>query len=475
LTADDGGRTLAARDAEHARILAEIETAHGSLHDLAQVMKERAARGAWGESNQTFFQLTKPKVDEVLAGLVALQQMLYADMASLAEARSIYVDELSPQLAVLQQGFDQVLSEIDKHMLNDGQVLSGARAVKRDVILLTVAALIMGAMLAVLLWRVVLRVLIDVVAGLQRGSEQMASASSQVAHSSQDLAHGASGQAASLEETSAALQQLSSSTGINAETVQSAMDTAGSVLESARIGQVGMERLSAVIGQIKESSDQSAQIVKTIDEIAFQTNLLALNAAVEAARAGDAGRGFAVVADEVRNLARRSAQAAHDTAHLIRNSQEHAVEGVGVKDETVSLLAHITEGAELLHGMMQRASTATDEQARGVEEINRAVDQLDALTQQSAANAEQTAAASEELMNQSSELTDVVERLAKLLNGEEGAADGRKPRTAVRSAGGRNESSRRDEASVKAFTNSDWCDLDLNDMKAIEEYEAIEI
>ena len=254
----------------------------------------------------------------------------------------------------------------------------------------------------------------DVIGGLGDTATHVNSATEQMTQAGQSLAEGASEQAASLEETASSLEELASMARQNAESAGEADKLAS---ESGRLADnVGeaMTRMATSINEIKHASDQTAAIIKTIDEIAFQTNLLALNAAVEAARAGDAGRGFAVVAEEVRNLAQRSAEAARNTAELIEDSQGKAETGVKVANEMESLLTAITESNKRVGELVRSVNQASNEQARGIEQISTAVTQMDTITQSNAANAEETSATSEELAGQIELLNEMVSRLGKI-------------------------------------------------------------
>ncbi len=240
------------------------------------------------------------------------------------------------------------------------------------------------------------------------GADQVAAASMQISSGSQQLAQGASEQASSLEEVSSSLQEMSSMTKQNAANAQEARSLADGAKVSANQGVESMRRLSAAIDKIKASSDETAKIIKTIDEIAFQTNLLALNAAVEAARAGDAGKGFAVVAEEVRNLAMRSAEAAKNTTNLIEESVRNSEEGVNINAEVRKNLEDINAQVIKVTEVMAEIAAASDQQTVGIEQINNAVDMMSQLTQQTAANSEESASASEELSGQAEEMRSMV-------------------------------------------------------------------
>lgn len=235
----------------------------------------------------------------------------------------------------------------------------------------------------------------NVVDGMSASAGQVASAAEQSASAGQDLANTSSEQASSVEEVSSSLEQLSAMIVNNADNTRQADTMSSNAAES-------MKKMNQTILDIKGSSDETAKIIKTIDEIAFQTNLLALNAAVEAARAGEAGKGFAVVAEEVRNLAMRSASAAKTTSDLIEGSQIAAGNGVKVSQEVSGII-------ENTRALIANINVASKEQAEGVQQLNNATSEIDKITQNVAANSEETASAAEELSAQALELNSLVD------------------------------------------------------------------
>jgi methyl-accepting chemotaxis protein len=284
-------------------------------------------------------------------------------------------------------------------------------------LILTGVGVVISIVLAIFITRSITKPIGRIITGLREGSSQVASASTQVSAASQSLAEGATEQAAGLEETSSSLEEMSSMTKQNADNAVQANTLASEAKKAANNGAASMGRMAEAIKDIQKSSDETAKIIKVIDEIAFQTNLLALNAAVEAARAGEAGKGFAVVAEEVRNLAMRSAEAAKNTSNLIEQSVNNSRNGVQICNEVKTALDEIVGSIGKTTDLVGEIAAASKEQAQGVDQINTAVSQMDKVTQQNAANAEESASASEELSAQAESMNEIVDQLMVLVNG----------------------------------------------------------
>jgi methyl-accepting chemotaxis protein len=146
------------------------------------------------------------------------------------------------------------------------------------------------------------------------------------------------------------------------------------------------------MNEINKAGEQTQRVVKSIDEIAFQTNLLALNASVEAARAGEAGAGFAVVADEVRNLAMRATQSARGSAELIQDIVDKLKNGEELVRQTGGAFADVQASSDKVVELMENISTASQEQSRGIDQVNAAIAEMNVETQKTAGNAESLSA-----------------------------------------------------------------------------------
>jgi len=284
------------------------------------------------------------------------------------------------------------------------------------IVVVGLIALAVGVFLGWIITKGINKAVGDAVEGLSAASNQVQGASEQLAAAAGELASGTSEQAAGLEEASASMEEMSTMTQQNAESTKEVNTLVNEASRAAQKGASSMGEMQQAISDIKDSADETAKIIKTIDEIAFQTNLLALNAAVEAARAGDAGRGFAVVAEEVRNLAMRSAEAARTTSDMINNSQVKAQQGVEVSKAVEISFNEISAAVDKVSGLVEKVASASQEQTRGIQQVTAGMSQMDQVTQRNASNAEETASTSEEMSSQAAQLQSMVGGLASLIS-----------------------------------------------------------
>ncbi len=243
---------------------------------------------------------------------------------------------------------------------------------------------------------------------VRMSSDSIATGSAQIATGNADLSQRTEEQAANLQQTVASMEELAATVNNTADTAQAAAQLAHAASAVAEQGGQVVGRVVATMDDITASSRKIADIIGTIDGIAFQTNILALNAAVEAARAGEQGRGFAVVASEVRSLAQRSAAAAREIKSLIGQSVEKVAAGSRLVGEAGSTMTDIVAQTGRVTDLIGEISAAAREQKQGIGQVTEAAGQLDQVTQQNAALVEESAAAADSLRQQASRLSDLV-------------------------------------------------------------------
>ncbi len=243
---------------------------------------------------------------------------------------------------------------------------------------------------------------------VRQATDHIGTAASEIASGNIDLSQRTEQAASRVQQSASSMEELTSTVRQTADSARTANQLAGSASTVAQRGGAVVAQVVTTMEDINTSSKRIADIIGTIDGIAFQTNILALNAAVEAARAGEQGRGFAVVASEVRSLAQRSAEAAREIKGLIQASVEKVDAGTRLVGDAGSTMTEIVASVQRVSDIIGEISAASGEQSGGISQINTAVADLDRMTQQNSALVEESAAAAESLKEQASRLAQVV-------------------------------------------------------------------
>ena len=242
---------------------------------------------------------------------------------------------------------------------------------------------------------------------INQAADQVSAGAEQVSSGAQSLAQGATEQASAVEELSATVSEIDSSAETNARAATQSREKSGEADGQVHVSAQKMEALQGAMGDILQGHQEIAQIIETIENIAFQTNILALNAAVEAARAGSSGKGFAVVADEVRNLAQKSDAAAKQTKEIIERSTQNVERGSDLSQEVSDALQRTLTLASESAAFTDQVTNNIVAEARSINQVKDGIDQISAVVQTNSATAEESAAASQELSGQAQLLKDL--------------------------------------------------------------------
>lgn len=250
----------------------------------------------------------------------------------------------------------------------------------------------------------------ELVRDINSSVSQFSEMSDQVNAVSGQVAQGAMTQAGNIEslaENMRILRENMQTTSGDAQKVIGMVDDNNLKLKDIFENQIA--DLNAKMQEIASSSARIGDCLQMINEINDQTNLLALNASIEAARAGEAGKGFAVVAEEIRGLSEDTSRASEDIGAMIQKNNAAIGEGIGIMDNTVTVLQENFEGFTSARDAIRKVADVIRSQEQYIESVTASVQEIDEIVKTNTAISEENSA-------MAAQMTDRAETLNSQIN-----------------------------------------------------------
>lgn len=299
-----------------------------------------------------------------------------------------------------------------------------------------------------------------IVEEVRSSAEKLSSLSGMLTNSSTHLSARVQEESSALTETASSLEQISAMISRNNENSQELEKIQQESLGCVDSGKKSVEGVLQVISSLKQANElmekniaksnqeverisevitEIANKTKVINEIVFQTRLLSFNASVEAARAGDMGKGFSVVAEEVGRLAEMSGKSAVEISEILSKSSEMVNqiisknssslkkvllentafidEGVVAAKQCEESFSKISSVSQVITNKVAQITSASQEQALGVQQINQAMAVIDSLSQKNLAVVHELSGSSEGLMSENKVLSLSTHKIRSLVHG----------------------------------------------------------
>jgi len=273
--------------------------------------------------------------------------------------------------------------------------------------------------------------LMEAVEGSYSAVSELAQTAKQVMHNTQEVL-------SSVEQTSASVQELNASVKEVERGARESAKLADQVRTMA--AEEGVLAISDAIDSMEKITDkvkESVQVVSrlgarskdiekmlsVIKEVTEQTTLLSLNAAILAAQAGEYGKSFSVVADEMGALSERTASSTKEIAAIVKTIQEEIAQVVSSIEEAMLMVedggehvlragkssAKVVEAAQQSSRMAHTIQRATEEQVKGLGQIQQAMEHVKKMVFQISHSTEEQFQGTDFLLERTGELKEVAE------------------------------------------------------------------